>query len=212
MEKPFSVLLTDLDGVIFWRIPAQKAGIPLLGNVTPQTYINQALRALQEKKDFGGSDTKPTMLDNWQAIRHLVVPVFPDVIRVLNELDSNIWVYGNTGRHKSPPMTAATWLSLQMAGIHHRFNGIIFRERNSGTTSNKEGGLQRTIKGFADEDEIVVVDDNPLDLIPMAYNHPNVRFILIRDLTTDRLLKSLDMKTGFKNVTIARTLREGLLS
>lgn len=37
-ERPFSVLLTDLDGVVFWRVPAQKAGIPLIENYHPENY------------------------------------------------------------------------------------------------------------------------------------------------------------------------------
>lgn len=206
MERPFSVLLTDLDGVVFWRIPAQKAGIPFIGNYHPQIYMDLLARM---KHDHVIKNSKLTPFDLWNAARHIVVPVFPDVVKVLKDLDRNIWVYGNTDRYNNTPMVFATGKSLEMAGILDRFTAFHFREKGVSTLTSKMAGLIRIIEGIATPNEIVMVDDNPLDLIPFARSYPDVRFILIRDLTTDRLLSGVDMK-ALPNITMAPTLRKGL--
>lgn len=211
LERPFSILLTDLDGVVFWRIPAQKAGIPIIGG-KPENYLgpdNFARQVLSSKTDRR-LDDKVTPEAVWDAARHFVVPVFSDVARLFHALDSSIIIYGNTGRHHNPAMVLSTWTSLRLAGIDDRFTRIFFRQKGSSTVTSKVFGIKWTIDHICSEDQIVAADDNPLDLLPMATLYKQARFILIKDWTTERLLRGVDMD-DYPNVTIAQTLRKGLL-
>lgn len=210
MERPFSVLLTDLDGVVFWRIPAQKAGIPLFGH---SDHINYDLPKTVVSSVNGEVDKSFNPLYIFHALRHLIAPAFPDVISLFSELQNiyGVSIYGHTGRHNNTPLTLATILSLEFAGISKNMNGLNFRQKGRTTLESKTSSLLWTTQNIASPEEIVVADDNPMDLLPMAKLFREARFVLIKDLTTNRLLRGVNLEEDFPNVTLASTLRKGLL-
>ncbi|TSC88322.1 MAG: hypothetical protein G01um10147_227 [Microgenomates group bacterium Gr01-1014_7] len=207
-ERPFSVLLTDLDGVVFWRIPAQKAGLTLNGTNCLEHYL-QPVNDLSFNGRIDDLLSPETVL---KALRHLLVPVFPDVKNVLRELHENrIKIMGNTGRYNDCAMVSATNVSLALNGVSDCFQDILFRPYGFTTAESKDAGFRYATLHVAPEQEIIAVDDNPLDLLPLARKHPNGRFVLIRDLTTDRLLRGVNLEEDFPNVQVHPTLRAALL-
>lgn len=107
-------------------------------------------------------------------------------------------------------MIAATWRSLEIAGIADKFADIYFKPDGQRTVEHKLAVSTEKAKEFGEEN-ITIVDDNPYDLFPQARKLRRARFGLIRDLTTNRLLKGINMATDYPNVTIYHTLREALL-
>lgn len=201
--KECGAIVLDLDGVVNWRIPAQKAGIPLFGQ--PSIHLEPvAIRPVQKEV----LDRRISARVIYDAIRHSLTPVFPDVIRVIKELDGK-FIFGNTGWHNNEPMIAATVWSLTWAGIFSRFDDIYFRPAGYKTVESKVASIADIRRQF-DDHEICVADDNPLDLIPEAITFPNIRFLLISDLTTGRLTNGIDFST-LPNVHRVSTLRAGLL-
>lgn len=199
-------VVLDLDGVVNWRFPAQKHGIPIIGKPSPERYASPE-RALPVLRHL---PYKPPTLGNFlNAMRHALTPVFPDVVKVIKEFDPSIKVYGNTGRINDQSMVFMTHVSLERAGILGRFEDIYFRPETYTTTEGKLAALADIIRKSG-HDQIICVDDNPGDLLPMAGTFPQVRFGLIRDLTTARLLKGVNME-NYPNVGVYPTLRRALL-
>lgn len=131
---------------------------------------------------------------------------------VLYELsDNRVGIYGNTGRHNDPSMVSATYVSLALNRISDRFKDIFFRQRGLTTAESKISALKHVADDFSAGEQIVVADDNPADLLPMAKHFPKVRFFLISDLTTDRLLRGINLEEEFPNVKVKSTLRAALL-
>lgn len=204
LERPFSVLLTDLDGVVFWRIPAQKTGIPLLGTPNPERYA-QPVAIYHPKRQI---IEQRSLKSIFNAIRHAAAPVFPDVVRLIKELD-NVSLYGNTGRPSEEFMIFVTTASLKFAEIFDKFDDIYFRPLGLTNVEAKASTLAG-IRNQWDDDQIIVVDDNPEDLLPVAKTFPNIKFHLIRDFSTSRLLRGIDLSNDFPNVRVNKTLREAL--
>lgn len=200
------VLVLDLDGVVNWRIPAQRAGIPILGHHNPDIYRIPIDTFPANREMY----RRPLLKDIYDAIRHGTVPVFPDVARLLKELKSTV-IYGSTGRRNTYPMVYSTYFSLKMAGILDKFDDIYFKPEGYTTTEGKTAALD-DIRRQWDDDQIFVVDDNPDDLLRMAKTFQRIRFILMRDLTTKRLTRGINMEKDFPNVQINETLRSALLS
>lgn len=200
------VVVLDLDGVVTWRIPCQKAGIPIIGQHDPGKYA-QAIREVPVA--LGPSDEALNLGTYFSAGRHLLSPVFPDVARVIKGLDPGIVIFGNTGRSDKLPVVNATWESLALAGLDGRFRLIYFKPDGQETVEHKVAVTGKIAKQYG-EKKIVVADDNPYDLLPQAARFPGSRFILIRDLTTRKLLGGINMATEYPNVVIARTLRQGI--
>lgn len=200
------VIVLDLDGVVNWRIPAQKAGVPIIGRHDPTRYFTPIDIRPTEWIDLEGH---VTIKGYYDGVRHLAAPVFPDVIKVIKSLEETT-LYGSTGRHYEKLMVYATYISLNIAGISKSFDNIYFRKQDYTTTEAKVAALA-DIKRWWDDEQIEVVDDNPADLLPMARTFPNIRrFHLIQDWTTKRLLRGVDLVKDFPNVKISRTLREAL--
>lgn len=200
------VVVLDLDGVVNWRIPAQKAGIPLIGKHDPRRYTTPVEIYQTQDVDLNGHISFKSV---FSGTRHLMAPVFPDVAKLIKGLDDTT-IYGSTGRPNEKPMVYATGHSLEFAGTLDKFDYIYFRPKGYTTTEAKVAALA-DIRRWWDDEQIEVVDDNPGDLLPMARTFPKIRrFNLIRDFTTNRLLKGIDLEKDFPNVKIARTLREAL--
>ncbi len=197
------VLVLDLDGVVNWRVPAQKSGIPFLGYYNPEKYkIPVRVRNITRE-----INDQFSLKDIYDAIRHLLAPIFPDVARLIKELE-NTTIYGSTGRQNTKSMVYATFWSLRMAGIIDKFDDIYFRPTGFTTTESKVAALYDISQQW-DQDQILVADDNPGDILPMARVFPNIRFFLIRDLTTSRLLRGVRPEE-FPGVQIKPTLRAAL--
>lgn len=199
------VIVLDLDGVVNWRIPFQKAGVPLIGKPNPDGYLKPVAVKPLNREQLDPFTPKQI----YDGVRHLLAPVFPDVIRVINTLDGSSTIYGNTGRHNSKLMKAATVTSLTWFGIYSKFGDIYFRQHGFTTLEAKTAALADITQTW-NEDQMEIVDDNPHDLLPISRMFRNARFHLIRDWTTDRLLKGVDMRE-FPNVDIKPTLRAALL-
>lgn len=203
--REFSTLVLDLDGVVSWRIPAQKAGVPFLGHPkNPEELLKPVPILPIDRESVDGKISTKVIYD---AIRHTLAPVFPDVARVIKGLDGK-FIYGNTGRLNNEPMIASTFLSLSWAKIFSNFYDIYFRPGGYTTVESKVAAIADIRRRFY-ENEILVADDNPQDLIQEAVTFPNITFLLIRDLTTKRLTRGIDLKS-LPNVHPVSTLRAGL--
>lgn len=200
------VVLLDLDGVVFWRVPAQKAGLPVLGDPKVREKFYKPVSIKPARKYPIDYRFKPKSI--YDGVRHSLAPAFPDVVRLIKQAE-NATFYGGTGRHNTEAMTLATTFSLTWAGVERRFDDIYFRPEGYTTAETKVSALA-DIRRQWDDDQIEVADDNPADLLPMSRTFPNLRFHLIRDLTTDRLLRGIDLAQDFPNVDINRTLRQAL--
>ncbi|MDO8576854.1 MAG: hypothetical protein Q7R82_00775 [Candidatus Daviesbacteria bacterium] len=206
-ERKRKAVILDIDGVVNWRFPAQQAGIPLLGHHNPDKYT----RSIKEVPiAFGPSRDLSNIVSCYSAARHFITPVFPDVTRVIKGLDrEETVIFGNTGRPNESLMVAATWGSLRIAGIADRFALIYFKPKGQKTVEHKFAVSAKKAEEYGEEN-ITVVDDNPYDLFPQAKRLRRGKFVLIEDLTTDRLTKGIDMASEYPNVIVAKTLRQGL--
>lgn len=200
-------MVLDLDGVVNWRIPAQKAGVPFLGHPQRPEDLLKPVPILPAQRESLDGKISPIIV--YEAIRHSIPPVFPDVARVIRGLDEK-FIYGATGRYNNEAMIASTVLSLTWAKIFSKFDDIYFRPTGYTTVQSKVAAIADIRKQFY-ENEIIVVDDNPEDLIPEAVTFPNISFLLIRDFTTNRLLRGINLST-IPNVRVVSTLRAGILN
>lgn len=203
--REFSALVLDLDGVVNWRIPIQKAGVPFLGHPKDREDLLKPIQIFPTQRE--SQDGRLTPKSIYDAARHLVTPVFPDVARVIRSLDRK-FIFGNTGRLNNEVMILSTVISLTWAKIFDKFDDIYFRPRGYTTVQSKVAGIADIRKQFYDN-EILVADDNPEDLIPEAVTFPNITFLLIKDLTTKRLIRGINLK-NLPNVHPVPTLRAGL--
>lgn len=199
-------LVLDIDGVVNWRIPFQYAGLPIIGQHNARKY---SAYIGEVPVDTGPADDLISLRNLVSVWRHYIAPVFPDVTRVIKGLDMQTAVFGNTGREKELNMVRATWDSLDMAGIDSRFREIYFKPVGQKTVEHKLAVTKKIAEKYGEEN-IVVADDNPFDLLPQAARLPTARFILIKDYTTNKLLKGIDMSKHYPNVVIGRTFRHGL--
>ncbi len=119
-------VVLDLDGVVNWRFPAQKHGIPIIGKHNLERYASPE-RVLPVVRNL--PDKPPTLGSFLNAMCHALAPVFPDVVKVLKDFDSGIKVYGSTGRINDKSMVFMTHVSLELVGILRRFEDIYFDQR-----------------------------------------------------------------------------------
>lgn len=201
-------LILDLDGVVSWRIPVQKTGVPIIGHHNPDRYTKPVKEVLPSGEP---SVYSMNTMSIFSALRHFFAPVFPDVINVIKSIPSDVCIYGNTGRKNELPMIYFTSLSLGIAGISDKFEQIYFKPKGHKTLEHKLA-VSRMIAKKHGEENMIVADDNPYDLIPQARQLQRAKFLLIKDLTTDKLTRGINMAKEYPNVLICNTLRQGLKS
>lgn len=90
--------------------------------------------------------------------------------------------------------------SLAKAGILERFQDLYFRPRGITTAVSKLSGVAYLRQQY---DQVVHFDDNPLDGVPIARFFPDVQVVIVRDYSTDRLLRVVDL-AGLPNLKVTK--------
>lgn len=192
MPEKRSAVSFDFDGVIFPRIPIQ------LEVFKPWNYY----KLLEPKHtaiciaDRIPKDRPLHPKEQAELQRHAKRLVKPEVAEIIRRILADIKI-GNTGRPNHLAMVNITNARLKGGGIGHEFHYINFKPDEVSSDESKYWGLVE-LKGMGFTD-IIHYDDNAGTVKRLARILPDVRFIIVQDLTSGLLFSTAEMQ-NYPNV------------
>lgn len=192
----------DLDGVVIWRPPFQlgaftKRHIKRRGAAmyAPPTEIPEFERRIKEDR------LKPSELLSY--LMHAIRPVSVSAREFIEENSPTADIYANTGRVARTPWVDMTKRTLKRGGLNGAFEGYFFKPEGTRTMLSKLEAIDRLSESY---EQVTHFDDNPADALPIAARLPNVRVVIVQDLSTG-MLYSRDEARRYPNVTRIAKLR-----
>jgi len=198
-EKAISL---DLDGVVIWRPPFQlgafvKRHIKGQGTTmyAPPEEIPELTREIKD------DHLKPSEL--FSFLMHAIRPVSGSAREFIDENSLTADIYANTGRAARAPWVDMTKRTLANGGLHGAFRDYFFKPEVIKTMVSKLEAVGRLRGEYG---HVTHYDDNPADALPIAARFPDVRVIIVQDLSTG-LLYSREEARRYPNVTRIAKLR-----
>lgn len=191
----------DLDGVVIGRqIPIQ--GGALKGLAQRGVTIYEPPESIPEVPRFtrGGLILSPQEAVSFyfHSRRHII----PGVKEFLESRDTD--KFGNTGRSNKKVWVDMTRKTLQDGGILDQFQDIFFKPPGIRTIISKGAGIQQLQQQYQ---HVTHYDDNPADVLGLATIFPDVKFVVVQDLSTGILFSRIDMES-YPNVRRVAQLRD----
>ena len=193
-------LSLDLDGVVVARIPFQWSAVPRLLNrppldFSPPTDVPIIDRTIVEQR-LG-------LKDHINYIRHSM-PVRREARQVIPELAQTMDIYGNSGRVNTSTWVEKADAAFKRAGIKDHFKGVYFKPPGTRGLLSKMAAVTELREKY---DSVTHVDDNPQDALPIARAFPDVKVVILQDLSTG-LLVSMKELQQYPNVRRVARLRD----
>ncbi|MDO8583070.1 MAG: hypothetical protein Q7R51_00895 [bacterium] len=188
MRERTSAVSYDLDGVIFQRVPFQFAAF------LPSWMRKSILKPKHAPITIDERETQFRRLSIAEKVElefHNIRHVKPEATKMVNQTQADLKI-GNTGRPNHEQMVRVTKRHLFESDIGHEFANVAFKPKGVSSDESKYWTLielQRT--GYTD---IVHYDDNALTVKRLAKLLPQVRFIIVQDLTSGILFSKSEMK------------------
>lgn len=209
MRNVETALSLDLDGVVCWRPPFQTKAVRDYFKSGPDIYIPPPFipvipRELRRKIRNEPITRKKELIDLFLARTHFV---FHGVKKTLLNLD-DVDIYGNTGRPNKKAWVDLTLEKLKRAEILDKFTDILFRPNGYTTMLSKIAGVSELRELYR---QVIHVDDNPEDALPIAARFPDVQVVIVQDLTTGLLFSRVEMEK-FPNVRRVAVFKDVLKS
>jgi len=187
MAEKFTVASVDFDGVLFPRIPAQ------LDAFRPWTWKNPLELPLSRSMAQTNPPirTEPlTKKEQHELESHAKRYVKPEVAEFVHNLPAGLKV-GNTGRSNNLEMVSMTRERLEDGGILNDFSHIRFKPKGMSSDESKYWGMDNLkLLGYEDA---VHYDDNALLQKRLAKLFPEMRFVVVQDLSSGVLFSKDDM-------------------
>jgi len=193
----------DLDGVIIARPPIQVGALReffLRGGAIyePPENIPEVHR----------STSRGLILSPIEAISyyfHSKRQVVPGVREFLRSIHAD--KFGNTGRPAKGVWVDMTRRTLQAGGIFDQFQEIFFKPPGMRTIISKGAAISELREQYG-AGHVTHYDDNPADVLGLARVFPDVRFVVVQDLSTGILFSRVEMRY-YPNVTRVARLQAG---
>ena len=191
LELPGKLAVSlDFDGPVFPRFPAQ------LEVLRPWNYGKPLSLHSPIRWEDRLPEERPLTRGEFNEItRHAKRAVKPEVAYLINQTD--VPIFGNTGRYNHISMVTVTLRELEKAGIRDKFVDVLFKPHGVESDEGKYWGIREMKdKGYTN---IVHYDDNARTVRRLAQALHDVRFVIVQDLTSGILFSLKEMKK-FPNV------------
>ena len=181
-----STTSVDFDGVLFPRIPAQ------LETLRPWSY-NSRLKLhvpiTAENRIVQAHILSPA--EESELRRHAGRDVKPEAGEMVRQIKAGL-IVGNTGRPNHTEMVRLTEKKLREGRIRDRFADIAFRPEGVSSDESKYWKLvELRNAGYTD---ITHFDDNARTVKRLAKELPDMRFVIVQDLTSGLLFSRREME------------------
>lgn len=183
----------DCDGVLVTTFPYQAGALRRLNPNLFQPPIEIPVI----KHEVTGGNLRSREIPSF--LLHCLKWVPRSTIEALDILYSQC-LYVNIGRRNTKPWVDLTKRSLARAGILERFQDLYFRPRGVTTAVSKLHGVACLRQQYS---QVIHFDDNPLDGVPIAQFFPDVLVVIVRDYSTNRLLKEVNL-TRLTNLKVTK--------
>lgn len=188
MAERAKAVSLDLDGVVFGgKPPVQTAVFTPWKNNRP---------FVPEHKQFTHADrvVKSHSLSplEWLELQlHARRPVKPEFAAIVERMQADA-IFGNTGRPNHESMVNLTREKLQEVGIAEYFEEIFFKPKGIRSDESKYWALKELVeRGF----DVVHYDDNARTVKLLAGALPDVRFVIVEDLSSGILFSRREMES-----------------
>lgn len=184
----------DLDGVVISRFPIQlKAVIDRHIKRRGSTIFNPP-----ESIPTLSREPKSAPLKLGELISFFLHSRRTVNVDVEDFLDTNhmVDVYGNTGRVGKTPWIRMTWQTLKRGSVDDGIKDIYFKPDGTKTMLSKLEAISQLRHVYG---SVTHYDDNPADALPIAAFFPDVKVVIVQDLTTG-LLYSREEAARYPNV------------
>ena len=132
--------------------------------------------------------------------------VLPGVRQCLDSMMEEADIVANTGRPNKKLWIDLTLETLRNSGVLECFKDFFFTPREIEALLSKAAAIDQLQNKYQ---EVIHIDDNPADVLPLAKLFPDVRFIIVQDLTAGILFSRVEMGE-YPNVQRVATLRAGI--
>lgn len=180
-------LILDLDGVVFNRIPFQLIAlneyVKHIHNPSemylPPAEVPKIAREYKQQS--------PITIFERTALKRHRNRVASQRTRELIEVaaEERYDIYGNTGRKQTPEWNRMTAGALTDADLGSHFRKIFFKPSGISTRDSKLAAVNEVRQLYRN---VIVVDDNPWDALPIAGVFSDVKVVLLEDLSSGILL------------------------
>ncbi|MDP2585345.1 MAG: hypothetical protein Q8P29_00530 [Candidatus Levybacteria bacterium] len=187
MPEKKTAVSFDLDGVLFPRIPIQ------LEAFKPWSY-NKPLRPKHNPiyiADRIPQNHPLSLLE--QAVMQLHAKRFvkSNIAEKIRQIHADIKI-GNTGRSNNLAMVNLTWERLRQGKVSDEFKYINFKPDGISSDESKYWGLvELKNMGYAN---VIHYDDSARTVKRLAKVLPDIRFVIVQDLTSGILFSRLEMQ------------------
>ena len=190
----------DLDGVVIFRPPVQAGALV-------NRYIKRRGSGMYSTPDTVPQITRESPAEGQMKpgelvsyLIHCLKWVYPGARNFMKD-QQGVDFYGNTGRKNKNPWVQLTRKTLERGGVFERFEDIYFKPEGTRTMLSKLEAIDRLRTRYT---QVTHYDDNPADALPIAAFFPDVKVVIVQDLSTG-LLYSRQEGARYPNVTrIAR--------
>jgi hypothetical protein len=190
MLKEKSAVSFDIDGVLVPRFPFQLVAFQLWNLNRP---LKPKLKHLIYARDKTPQDRPLSFQERFIAGRSVI----PEAVEIIDQIQADI-IIGNTGRSNSSSMVNLTNEQLLRGKILNKLDYVNFKPDGMSPDESKYWALRELIgKGYTN---ITHYDDNARTVKRLARLLPEVKFVIVQDLTSGILFSRKEMEK-FPNVT-----------
>lgn len=202
MNERGVALSLDLDGVVFPRIPVQWKALFHYAMKGRAIYQPPELVEFVDRPPL---NDPPGLIESGLLAIHRKRKVPRDVIDTFADT-GGITICGNTGRPNSEAWVAMTIEALLRDGVLGYFENVYFRPQGLSTRESKATVVDHLRQQYP---RVIHFDDNPADALPIAACFPDVKVVIVQDLTTG-LLYSRREAQRYPNVRRVASFRAGV--
>ncbi len=193
----------DLDGVVIFRPPIQAGALfnrHIIRRGRRMYNPPDAVPQITRESPLEGQ-MKPSELVSF--LTHCLKWVYPGAKYFIRD-QREAHFYGNTGRRNKTPWIQLTRKTLERGGVLERFEDIYFRPEGTRTMLSKLEAIDRLRTRYT---QVTHYDDNPADALPIAAFFPDVKVVIVQDLSTG-LLYSREEAAKYPNVMRVARLKD----
>lgn len=191
--KPETVLLLDLDGVVFERVPVQAGVFSVITRRLfrkPLYDISQYYGPVQRQLDWYLLHQEE-LLSHWLHSRRNVKKGVRQALQVVSESEESD-IIGNTGRRFKAEWVEMTEETLRQGLVLDYFHNstkrkepIFYTPKGVSTIQSKLDVTNWALERYT---RVIVADDNPDTTVAVAANFPRVEVLAVQDWTTKLML------------------------
>jgi len=199
-KETTSAYSLDIDGVLVKRPPLQLGAAKLrrllgLAMYDRQLALAPIERKTEEKKISSLKEAISFHLHSGRGIRK-------EIIERLNQRN-DVDMFGNTGRSNKQRWVELTRRQLNGSGLTN-LRDIFFTPEGHKTVDSKGAAIQELLKKYK---YVTHFDDDPLTILLLAKQFPEVDFVLVEDLSANYLLKGVNW-SQYHNVRRVKNIQE----